>query len=84
MFRTDVVDTDDQRLMDAGMRAYGVLHGAVGELIDAEGLDADVDAAVELCWAAMQGLVVIEPKLVPDRCTVPDGRRSPRASASVA
>jgi AcrR family transcriptional regulator len=64
MFRTDVVDTDDQRLMDAGLRAYGVLYGAVSELIAAEGLDADVDAAVELCWAATQGLVVIEPKLV--------------------
>jgi AcrR family transcriptional regulator len=63
MFRTDVIDPDDQRLMDAGLRAYGVLHAAVGELIAAEGLEADVTAAVELCWATMQGLVVIEPKL---------------------
>jgi AcrR family transcriptional regulator len=63
MFRTDVIDTDDPRLMEAGLRSYGVLHDAVRDLIETEGLDADVDTAVELCWAAMQGLVVLEPKL---------------------
>ena len=46
MFRTDVVDPDDERLSAAGMRAYGVLHDVVAELIEAEGLDVDVDAAV--------------------------------------
>lgn len=35
----------------------------VRNLVGAEGLDTDVDAAVELCWATMQGLVVLEPKL---------------------
>ena len=34
------------------------------ELVEAEGLHTDVDAAAELCWATMQGLVVLEPKLV--------------------
>ena len=63
MFRTDVVDTDDERLSEAGMRAYGVLRGVVAELIDAEGLAVDVDTASELCWATMQGLVVLGPKL---------------------
>lgn len=63
MFRTDVIDVTDPRLMEAGLRSYGVLHDAVRDLIEAEGLDADVEAAVELCWATMQGLVVIEPKL---------------------
>jgi AcrR family transcriptional regulator len=63
MFRTDVVDTDDERLSEAGMRAYGVLRGVVAELIDAEGLGVDVDTASELCWATMQGLVVLGPKL---------------------
>jgi AcrR family transcriptional regulator len=63
MFRTDVVDTDDERLREAGMRAHGVLRGTVAELVEAEGLEVDVDLASELCWATMQGLVVLGPKL---------------------
>jgi AcrR family transcriptional regulator len=63
MFRTDVIDPDDQRLREAGMAAHAVLHATVSELIEAEGLDVDVDVAAELCWAAMQGLVVLQPKL---------------------
>jgi AcrR family transcriptional regulator len=63
MFRTDVVDSDDAALGEAGMRAYGVLHDTVRDLIEAERLDADVDGVVELCWSTMQGLVVLEPKL---------------------
>ncbi len=45
------------------MGAYGVLHGTVSGLIAAEGLDVDADVAAELCWATMQGLVVLQPKL---------------------
>jgi hypothetical protein len=45
------------------MAAHAVLHATVSELIEAEGLDVDVDVAAELCWAAMQGLVVLQPKL---------------------
>ena len=63
MFRTDVVDSHDTHLLEAGMRAYSVLHDTVAGLIDAEGLDVDIDVASELCWATMQGLVVLEPKL---------------------
>jgi AcrR family transcriptional regulator len=63
MFRTDVVDPDDATLREAGMRAYDVLRDTIVALVDAEGLDVDVDVASELCWATMQGLVVLEPKL---------------------
>ncbi len=63
MFRTDVVDADDADLIEAGMRAYGVLRDTVGALVVAEGLDVDVDVASELCWATMQGLVELGPKL---------------------
>jgi AcrR family transcriptional regulator len=63
MFRTDVVDPDDPGLRAAGLGAYGVLHDTVSELIAAEGLAVDVDVASELCWATMQGLVVLQPKL---------------------
>jgi AcrR family transcriptional regulator len=63
MFRTDVVDTDDERLRTAGMLAYGVLEGTVRELIEAEDLDVDLDEATWFCWSTMQGLVALEPKL---------------------
>jgi hypothetical protein len=63
MFRTDVVDSDDEVLREAGMRSYGVLRDTVAELVAEERLDVDVDLAAELCWATMQGLVVLEPKL---------------------
>ncbi len=63
MFRTDVVDPDDPGLREAGLGAFGVLHDTVSGLIAAEGLDVDVDVASELCWATMQGLVVLQPKL---------------------
>lgn len=63
MFRTDVVDTTDDELRLAGMRAYGVLEQTVRELIDAERLDVDLDTAVWWCWSTMQGLVTLEPKL---------------------
>jgi AcrR family transcriptional regulator len=63
MFRADVVADDDPTLVQSGMRAYGVLHDTVARLLTAEGLAVDVDHAAELCWAAMQGLVTIVPKL---------------------
>lgn len=63
MFRTDIVDTDDPRLQAAGLEAYGVVEGVVADLIAAEQLDVDVDDTTWLCWSAMQGLVVLEPKI---------------------
>jgi AcrR family transcriptional regulator len=63
MFRVDLIDSDDPALYTAGMRAYGELEDTVRALIDAEGLDVQVDDAAWLCWSAMQGLLVIEPKI---------------------
>lgn len=63
MFRTDVIDPDDECLSSAAASAYEVLAGTIREIVDAEGLDVDVDDATWLCWSAMQGLVVIEPKI---------------------
>jgi AcrR family transcriptional regulator len=63
MFRTDLVDPDDDGLQTCGLRAYAVLEDAVSALKTAEQLDVGVDDAAWLCWSAMQGLVVLEPKI---------------------
>lgn len=63
MFRPDLVDQDDPALQAAGLRAYGLLEDTVRDLIRGEDLDVDLDDAVWLCWSAMQGLVVLEPKI---------------------
>ena len=86
MFRSDVIDTTTSAWPGAGMRAYGVLHDVVRELVEAEGLDVDVDDAAELCWATMQGLVVLEPKLAlidarEGRATLTTGDRVRRLTA---
>jgi AcrR family transcriptional regulator len=63
MFRTDVVHTDDPELQATGLRAYGVVEQVVADLLEAEHLDVPLDDATWLCWSAMQGLVVLEPKI---------------------
>jgi len=63
MFRDDVVDEDNAELAGAGMCAFEMLDSTVRALIESEGLDADVDVVTSLCWATMQGLVVLAPKL---------------------
>ncbi len=62
MFRTDLVDGDDVGLQTAGLYAYGTLHDCLIALFEAEHLDVDIDDATALCWSAMQGLIVLEPK----------------------
>lgn len=63
MFRADVVDQEDPDLQAAGGAAYTVLEDTVRAVIESEGLGADLDDAVWLCWSAMQGLVVLEPEI---------------------
>lgn len=63
MFRTDVVDPDDDRLRLAGMQAYAVLEGAIQAILDDEGLTADIDEATWFCWSIVQGLVALGPKI---------------------
>jgi AcrR family transcriptional regulator len=64
MFRADLVDVDDPNLQHEGVCAYGVLHETVAAVCAAERLDVDVDDAAKLCWAAMQGLLVLHPAMV--------------------
>jgi hypothetical protein len=41
-----------------------VLLDSVASLCAAERLDIDVDEAAKLCWASMQGLLVLHPSMV--------------------
>lgn len=63
MFRHDVIDEDDQALHAAGTAAHKVLVDTVTALCEAEGLAVDRDDAVKLCWASMQGLLVLHPSM---------------------
>jgi AcrR family transcriptional regulator len=63
MFRTDIVDTEDAGFQATGLSAYAVVERVVRELLEAEQLDVPLDDATWLCWSAMQGLVVLEPKI---------------------
>ena len=63
MFRLDVVDQENPELMAAGMRAYGVLHDVVADVVESEELSSNIDDVTNLCWSTMQGLVELKPKL---------------------
>lgn len=63
MFRQDIVDPDDEAHMLAGLRAFDLLDGTVRALIEAEQMQVPVDVATSLCWASVQGLVALAPKL---------------------
>ena len=63
MFRTDIVLTDDPDFTMENLRAYRVLERTIEALIDAEHLTVDLDTATWMCWSAIQGLVLLEPKI---------------------
>lgn len=64
MFRDDLVHDDDPRLQHCGLTAYAVLHDGVVALAEADGLELDVETAARTLWSAMQGLLVLYPKMV--------------------
>jgi len=63
MFRTDIIDTDNEDLRVIGQKCYGLLLTSVTELIEEEALEANPADVAALCWTAMQGLVVLRPKM---------------------
>jgi AcrR family transcriptional regulator len=62
-FRTDLVDDDDEAYQQAGMAAYGVLEGAVRAVAERDNLELPIFEAANLCWSAMQGLLMLHPKI---------------------
>lgn len=63
IFRDDMVSEDDPECLAESIRAYGQLQETVTKVRDQLNPDLDVDQAATFCWAAMQGLVVLAPKL---------------------
>lgn len=63
MFRVDLVDDADADYAAAGFRAHMILEDTVRELIESEDLDVDLDSVATICWAMVQGLVVLGPKI---------------------
>ena len=63
MFRDDLVHADDPALSAAGQRAFAVLEDAVCAIGVAHNPELNALDASKLCWAAMQGLVQLLPKL---------------------
>ncbi|MEM7287926.1 MAG: TetR/AcrR family transcriptional regulator [Actinomycetota bacterium] len=59
LFRNDVVNVDDPAYKAAGEAAYAVLEDAVAGVADAINPDLNRCHAAKLCWAAMQGLIVL-------------------------
>ena len=64
MFRADLVHCDDPAYQAAGERAYELLADAIRAVAAADNPDLDIDDAAELCWSAMQGLLVLYPNMV--------------------
>jgi AcrR family transcriptional regulator len=62
-FRTDVLDNDNPELQAAGLAAYAVLESAVRAIADTYNPALDVTSAANLAWSAMQGLLVLHPKM---------------------
>ena len=59
LFRQDVVDVNAAEYKAAGEAAYAVLEEAVDRVADAINPDLDRAQAAKLCWASMQGLIVL-------------------------
>ncbi len=63
MFRHDLIDHENEAYAETSMAAHAALEGALIELRDGFNPDLDIDAAATLCWATMQGLLVLYPSI---------------------
>ncbi|MGI9624810.1 MAG: TetR/AcrR family transcriptional regulator [Acidimicrobiales bacterium] len=59
MFRADLVDSTDPDYANSAAEAYAFLEQTVEDVATAINPDLDIDHAGKLCWAAMQGLVML-------------------------
>ena len=59
MFRHDLIDDDDAELQGCGYEAFQRLEDLIVDIRQETGADFDIGDATKLCWAAMQGLIVL-------------------------
>lgn len=59
VFRPDLVDTSNAEYGEWGDKAYGHLEQALTAVRDAHNPELDIDTAAQMCWAMVQGLVVL-------------------------
>ena len=62
-FRWDIVDVEDPEYQDWGNQAFSVLEGAIERLAAERNPDLDVGLASALCWAMVEGLLVVHAPL---------------------
>jgi AcrR family transcriptional regulator len=60
VFRNDLVDTDHPDYETWGLRTYGFLEDTVRAVAEEHDPSVDVVDVSRLCWAAMQGLLVLQ------------------------
>ncbi len=60
VFRSDLVDTEHPDYEQWGLRTYGFLEDTVRAVAERHDPTLDVVDASRLCWAAMQGLLVLQ------------------------
>lgn len=63
VWREDVLDPDDPAYQEAGLAAFAVLEDTIRAIAERHNPDLVIEDAARLCWSAMQGLVVLRPKL---------------------
>ncbi len=63
MIQNDLVCGDDPTLLEHSIRAYTALQGTMEMVRDQLNPDLDIDTASTFCWASIQGLVSLAPKL---------------------
>jgi AcrR family transcriptional regulator len=63
IWREDVLHPDDPAYLEAGLAAFAVLEETIRAIAEERNPDLVVEDAARLCWSAMQGLVVLRPKL---------------------
>ena len=63
VFRHDLIDPENARYQELGDKAYGVLESAVADVAAAINPQLDQRRAAQVCWAMVQGLVVLYPNM---------------------
>ena len=62
-FRADMLDNDNPELRAAGLAANAILETAIRDIAQTYNPELDITSAANLTWSALQGLLVVHPKM---------------------